>query len=57
MDKRRTSSSTVAIATATAFLVVAASASFLADDRIAVGSGWTLRGALIPAAEASAPSR
>lgn len=54
---RRTSSSTIAIGTASLFLAVAAVVSFLADDRVAIGSGWTLRGALIPAAEASAASR
>ena len=50
----RTSSTTVAIGTATLFLALAGLASFLADDRNALGGAWRLRGALIPTAEAGA---
>lgn len=50
--RRRTASSTFALGAATLFLVVAAAVSFLADDGGLVGRGWSLRGTLIPGAEA-----
>ena len=50
--RRRTPSSTVALGAATLFLAVAAMVSFLADDGASVGRGWSLRGTLLPGAEA-----
>lgn len=45
---RTTKSATVAIATATAFVLMAAILALFADDQRARYAGWTLRGAFVP---------
>lgn len=52
-----TKSSTVAVATATAFVITTAILSLLAHDKASGDAGWTLRGTFAPSTPALAPHK
>jgi hypothetical protein len=52
MTKRRTQSSSLAIGTTAIFLTLAGLVSFLADDGGVLDRAWSLRGTLVPSAQA-----